>query len=76
MGNFINFWTSFDIFGEAVGLNYKGNNTYKTALGALFSIVIKCFIIVFFLVSLVERLQFADPQITQVSFSSVFFYSN
>ena len=70
MGNFVSFWTSFDIFGEAVGLSYKGNNTYKTALGALFSIAIKGFIICFFLVSLLERLQFADPQITQVSLSS------
>lgn len=34
MGNFLNFFVSFDIFGHPVGVNYKGEDTFKTRVGA------------------------------------------
>ena len=44
------FWKwirSFDTFGEPVVLNYDGDATYKTGLGALMTIAIKTFLLVF-----------------------------
>ena len=38
---------SFDAFGEPISVNYKGETFYKTALGALCTIVIKSFILVY-----------------------------
>ena len=34
MGRFSDFIVSFDIFGHPVGVNYKGEDTFKTRLGA------------------------------------------
>ena len=32
-------FTSFDIYGHAVGVNYKGNGVYRTRLGAAVTLV-------------------------------------
>ena len=58
------FVTSFDAFGEPVSINYKGDSTYKTCLGALFTICLKSFVLVFALTQLVALFQFKDPEIT------------
>ena len=39
--SFYSLYTSFDVFGEPVSLNYGGNSSFKTGIGALFSIAIK-----------------------------------
>ena len=44
---FVNFLKSFDVFGEPVSLNYKGGTTFKTCLGAFFSIIIKIFLLIY-----------------------------
>ena len=44
------FWKwikSYDTFGEPVVLNYDGDATFKTGLGALVTITIKIFLLVF-----------------------------
>ena len=46
MTKFLNFFTSFDDFGEPVSLNYAGDSSFKTKIGAFFSILIKVFILV------------------------------
>ena len=46
MSKFLNFFTSFDDFGEPVSLNYAGDSSFKTKIGAFFSILIKVFILV------------------------------
>ena len=38
MGKFSDFITSFDIFGHPVGVNYKGEDTFKTRVGAFCTI--------------------------------------
>ena len=45
MFNFIKFLTSLDAFGEPVTLNYKGESTFKTGVGAFFTIVLRAFIL-------------------------------
>jgi hypothetical protein len=37
---------SLDVFGAPIGVNYKGNSTYQTKLGGIFSIL--AFILVMF----------------------------
>ena len=34
MGEFSDFIVSFDIFGHPIGVNYKGEDTFKTRIGA------------------------------------------
>ena len=41
------FVTSLDDFGEPVSLNYDGENTFKTKVGAIFTIAIKIFMLIF-----------------------------
>ena len=61
---------SFDSFGEPVQLNYDGDATHKTGCGALFSIAIKSFILVFALTETVKLCSYKDPIISQVRISS------
>ena len=39
MSNLMDLLESQDIFGHPIGVNYKGDNTFKTRLGALCTIV-------------------------------------
>ena len=45
--NFVQYFTSFDVFGEPVSLNYGGEKMYRTAVGALFSIATQTFLLVY-----------------------------
>ena len=47
LGGLRDWLVSFDAFGEPVSLNYNGDTTYKTAVGALLSISIKAFLLFF-----------------------------
>ena len=40
MGKFSDFFLSLDIFGHPVTVNYKGEDKFKTRLGALFTIAL------------------------------------
>jgi len=71
MSSIIRFLVSFDGFGKAVGVNYKGEGTYKTGLGAFVTIGLRSFIMTYTLLALVDLMQYKDPQITQVSFLTV-----
>ena len=44
---FLKWLKSYDTFGEPVVLNYGGDSTFKTGLGALMTISIKIFLLVF-----------------------------
>jgi hypothetical protein len=39
MSKLINFIASFDRYGEPVGVNFKGQDTYKTSLGGILSML-------------------------------------
>ena len=45
MLNFIKFITSLDAFGKPVTLNYRGESTFKTGVGAFLTIVLRAFIL-------------------------------
>ena len=44
MFKFLKYLISLDAFGEPVTLNYKGESTFKTGVGAFFTIVLRAFI--------------------------------
>ena len=58
MFNFIKYLVSFDAFGEPITLNYKGSSTYKTGVGAFFTIGIRVFILTYGLLQLIGVLQY------------------
>ena len=60
---FITFLRSFDVFGAPVSLNYKGETTFKTFIGALFSIAIKIFLIIYASNQLLTLFSYGDPSI-------------
>ena len=64
MNKFIKYLVSLDAYGEPVTLNYKGSSTFKTGFGAFFTIVLRVFILIFGVFSLIEVLQYEDPQIS------------
>ena len=59
----INFLTSFDVFGEPVSLNYKGDTSFKTFIGAIFSIIIKSFLMIYAGQQLLILFSYGDPTI-------------
>ena len=60
---FITFLRSFDVFGAPVSLNYNGETTFKTFIGALFSIAIKIFLIIYASNQLLTLFSYGDPSI-------------
>ena len=64
MVKFLKFLTSLDAFGEPVSLNYKGETSFKTSIGAFFTIVLRLFIFGYGLFMLIGVLQYDDPQIS------------
>ena len=65
MLNFLKYLTSLDAFGEPVTLNYKGESSFKTGVGAFFTIILRAFILSYGLIMLIGVLQYEDPQIAQ-----------
>ena len=45
--SFYNFLKSLDIFGNPVSLNYRGETSFKTGIGAFFSIAITVLLFVY-----------------------------
>ena len=54
MFNFIKYLISLDVFGEPVTLNYRGESTFKTSIGAFFTIILRTFIFSYGLLMLIE----------------------
>ena len=64
------FLVSFDAFGEPITLNYKGSSTFKTGIGAFFTISLRVFILIYGLISLIDVLYHKNPQISQYTIYS------
>ena len=64
MLSLIQWFRSFDNFGEPISVNYKGDTTYKTSVGALFSLLLRIFILGFGIFTLLDVVGYQDPQIT------------
>jgi len=54
-----------DCFGDPVAVNFKGDSSFKTALGALLTVALKCFILVYAVESMIGLAAFQDPSIVQ-----------
>ncbi len=48
---FVDFLVDFDIFGQPIGVNYKGKDVFKTKIGALITLMVYI-VIIFNFVSL------------------------
>ena len=60
-----NFCLSFDSFGQPIAVNYNGNSSYQTGLGAFCTLALRGFLLVYSLLSFINLIQYQDPQITQ-----------
>ena len=56
-----------DAFGEPVSINYRGDTTFTTMLGAIVSFVEKIFILVVAVMGLIDLFTYQDPNITMYS---------
>ena len=53
MFKFLKYLVSLDVFGEPVTLNYRGESTFKTGIGAFFTIILRAFILTYALLELI-----------------------
>ena len=60
-----NFLVSFDSYGEAISMNYRGNTFFKTGLGSLLTLALKSFLLVFLTTECIKLFTYKNPQITQ-----------
>ncbi len=65
MKSILSYIVSVDSFGEPISVNYKGDSSYKTLIGALATIVLKTFVLVYASIQLIGLFEYADPDITQ-----------
>ena len=56
-----------DAFGEPITINYRGETTFTTMLGAIVSFAEKVFILVVAVMGLIDLFTYKDPNITQYS---------
>ena len=55
---FIKFFRSFDKFGEPVKVLYKGEDIYKTKMGALFSLILYSLVLVYMGMKAIQLVKF------------------
>ena len=65
MASFGKFLKRQDTFGQPVTLNYRGMDQYKTCWGALLTLLHKSFIFVVAVISILDLLDYRDPNVTQ-----------
>ena len=59
------FLISFDAFGKPISVNFKGEQSYKTACGAFFTFAIKGFLLLYLMLAFLGLTGYKDPQIIQ-----------
>ena len=52
---------ALDSFGEAVSVNYRGDSTFKTGVGAFFTVCLRVLILHYSVSQFIEVTQFKDP---------------
>ena len=65
MPSFQNWFKAFDGYGEPVSVTYQGDCTYKTQGGALITIAMRSFMLLFSLVGVYELFSYKNPQVNQ-----------
>ena len=63
--SFLRYFVSFDVFGQPISINYRGRETFQTALGALVTLGLYVFLLTYSMMSVLGALDFQDPKITQ-----------
>ena len=54
-------FVGFDAFGTPIGVNWKGKQSYNTAVGAFFTIAIKLFLLVYAGTKCLQLINYQDP---------------
>ena len=60
MTSFKNYLASYDIFGQSVSFNYKGDDAYKTSFGGILSLKFKFWIYMCFIMKFVGLATFTQ----------------
>ena len=64
-GTFAKYLISLNSFGEPISVNYNGDTTFKTCIGAFSTIVLKSFLLIYAVVQLIALFTYEDPEISQ-----------
>ena len=65
MPSFVNWFTAFDRDGDPVSLTYKGEATYKTPIGALLTVAMRSFMLLFTVFGVFELFNYRNLQVNQ-----------
>ena len=65
MSYFVNWFKAFDGYGEPVSVTYKGDTTYKTPGGALLTLAMRSFMLLFSVFGIFELFSYKNPQVNQ-----------
>ena len=71
MGKFVQVLKLFDNFGEPIRFNFGGRVAFNTVFGAVLTLTIQIFILVFMLTQTSKLNNYKDPRVTQVSHSFI-----
>ena len=74
MSSILNRIKSLDNFGEPIGVNYKGESSFKTIPGAVLSIALLIFLLIFAGQSFLGLVNYNNPQVSQVSCFALLFH--
>ena len=61
MPSFLNWFKAFDGYGDPVAVTYKGETTYKTPGGALLTIAMRSFMLLFTIFGTLELFNYKSP---------------
>ena len=60
--SFLKFFLSRDMLGHPITINYMGEDTYKTKMGASLSIVVQVMVLIFLTMKIIALIEMSDPQ--------------
>ena len=60
---FLKFFLARDMLGHPITINYKGEDTYKTNIGAFLSIGVQVMVLIFLAMKVIALIEMSDPNI-------------
>ena len=60
---FLKFILARDVLGHPITINYKGEDTYKTKVGAFLSIGVQVMVLIFLAMKVIALIDMSDPNI-------------
>ena len=61
---FLKFFLARDMLGHPITINYKGEDTYKTKIGAFLSIGVQVMVLIFLTMKMIALIDMSDPYIS------------